>query len=589
MQTKRTAQPLTDAEERDLFRGEVHVARRAAEITARLVVEQFVKTEEILGKLQEKALTEERLRERLSEQLREAEIRERELAEARASAEAANEAKSSFLSSMSHELRTPLNAIIGYDEMLAEEAEEMGLAGFVHDLSRIRSAARHLLSVINDVLDLSKIEAGKMELYLEDFDAGVLVREVVATVEPLMRARGNVFEAGCPADLGAMHSDSTRVRQCLFNLLSNAAKFTERGSVTLAVERQDRGGRAWVVLTVRDHGIGMTPEQLAKLFQPFAQAEASTARRFGGTGLGLSVTRHLCRMMGGDIEVESEEGTGSTFTIRLPRDARAPEEEEDVSLESLPVPEATGATTVLVIDDDPAVRELLQRLLNREGFRVVTAADGEEGLRLARTLRPDVVTLDVIMPGMDGWTVLAALKADAAVADIPVVMLSIVDDRNLGYSLGAVEYLNKPVDRDRLRTILQKYVRELPHPVLVVDDDPAVREMLERQLVKEGWVVDGAENGRIALERVAERPPQLILLDLMMPEMDGFQFLAELRKREECRSIPVIVVTARELSAEERAFLNSNVQEILQKGATSREELLEDVRQLVSAACASRS
>ncbi len=577
-----------DAEERDLLRDEVHVARRASEITAQLVVEQFVKLEEVLGTLQDKAATEERLRERLAEELREAAIRERELAEARASAEAANLAKSSFLSSMSHELRTPLNAIIGYDEMLTEEAEELGHAGFVHDLRRIHAAARHLLSVINDVLDLSKIEAGKMELHLEEFDAGALLREVIATVEPLMRARGNRFEVECPVDLGKMHSDTTRVRQCLFNLLSNAAKFTEGGSVTLCATRQDRNGRAWVVLAVRDRGIGMTPDQLARLFQPFAQAEASTARRFGGTGLGLSVTRHLCRMMGGDVEVESVEGRGSTFTIRLPRDARAPREEEP-PLPPRALPDARGATTVLAIDDDPAVRELLQRVLNREGFRVVTAADGEEGMRLARALRPDVITLDVMMPVLDGWTVLSALKADAAVADIPVVMLSIVDDKDLGYSLGAAEYLTKPIDRDQLRAILQKYVRELPHPVLVVEDDAAAREMLVRQLVKEGWVVDEAENGQIALERVAERPPQLILLDLMMPVMDGFQFLTELRKREDGRSIPVIVVTARELGLEEREFLDTNVREILQKGATSREALLEQVRRQLVAAAGSRN
>jgi signal transduction histidine kinase/DNA-binding response OmpR family regulator/HAMP domain-containing protein len=543
--------------------------------------------------------------------------------EAREAAEAASRAKSTFLANMSHELRTPLNAIIGYSEMLAEDFQDEGLEGFVPDLQKIRAAGRHLLSLINDVLDLSKIEAGKMELYLETFEVSHLVDDVVSTAQPLVEKNANTLGIRCADDLGTMHADLTKVRQSLFNLLSNAAKFTEQGTITLDVARETVDGTDWVTFRVSDTGIGMTPEQVEKLFQAFSQAEASTARRYGGTGLGLAITRRFCQMMGGDITVESELGVGSTFTIRLPAEVvkrkAGPVPVAEPRFE--PVPEgacsepAEGASTVLVVDNDPSVHDMMRRLLGKEGFRVETASGGEEGLRLARELRPDAITLDVLMPGMDGWIVLTTLKSDPVLADIPVIMLTIVDDKSKGYALGASEYMTKPIGRERLVAILQKYqnaappfraepikdlftavsddpratllprYRSAPSPfrVLVVEDEATTRQMLRRTLEKEGWAVSEAENGRAALERVAENPPGLILLDLMMPEMDGFQFMDELRKNEAWRSIPVVVVTAKDLTAEDRLRLNGCVEEILQKGAYRREALLAEVRDLVAA------
>jgi GAF domain-containing protein/CheY-like chemotaxis protein len=509
----------------------------------------------------------------------------REIGDKSRQLEVADRHKSEFLANMSHELRTPLNAIIGYSEMLQEDAADLGAAQFTDDLQKINAAGKHLLELINAVLDLSKIEAGKMELYLESFDVASLVRDIAAVIQPLAAKNGNRLEVRCPEGIGAMRADLTKVRQALFNLLSNACKFTERGTVSLAVAREAAGGRDWMVFGVTDTGIGMTPEQVARLFEAFSQADAATTRRFGGTGLGLALSRRLCRMMGGDVTVASEAGRGSTFTIRLP--VQVTEAAHEAAAPAAPadhVPPEAG--TVLVIDDETAVRDLMQRFLAREGFRVVTAAGGEEGLRQARELRPDAITLDVMMPGMDGWAVLSALKADPDTADIPVVMLTIVDDRNLGYALGAADYLTKPIDRERVVTVLRKYRPDLP--VLVVDDDAGLRQLLRRMLEPEGYAVVEADNGRVALERLREVSPSVVLLDLMMPEMDGFEFVAEFRRHEAWRGIPIVVITARDLSREDHERLNGYVERILQKGAASRDQLLGEVRELVASSVARR-
>jgi CheY-like chemotaxis protein len=371
----------------------------------------------------------------------------------------------------------------------------------------------------------------------------------------------------------------------LLNLLSNAAKFTAGGTVTLEVSREDTATqRSWIVFRVADTGIGMTSEQIDRIFQAFTQADSSIQAKYGGTGLGLTLSRRLCQTMGGDITVESEVGMGSTFTVRLPATvASVPAVagfDGDGRNEMLP-----DAGMVLVVDDDPVARELLLRMLNKEGFRVATAGGGKEAIRLARELQPDAITLDVVMPDMDGWAVLTELKADPELAAIPVVMLSILDDRDLGYALGAAEYLTKPIDRDRLVALLRKYRHEHRGcTVLVVDDDPSMRELIRIVLDEEGCAVIEAENGRVALESVREEPPQLILLDLMMPEMDGFEFLSELRRHEEWRGIPVAVVTAKDLTQDDRARLNGHVARIMQKGASSRDDLLEEVHSLVSLA-----
>jgi signal transduction histidine kinase/DNA-binding response OmpR family regulator len=505
-----------------------------------------------------------------------------DLEEAKQEALEATKAKSTFLANMSHELRTPMNAILGYSEMLMEDAEDQGQEDFIPDLQKIHTAGKHLLGLINEILDLSKIEAGKMDLFLESFDVARMINDVASTLKPLVDKNANTLQVHVPPDLGTMHADLTKVRQSLFNLLSNASKFTEKGTITLEAAPVLRDGAKWLSFRVADTGIGMTPEQIDKLFQPFVQADASTSRKYGGTGLGMTITQLFVKMMGGEMNVASEPGAGTSFTVLLPAEVKVPPPAE------VPTPEAaepnilSGLNTVLVIEDDPGARDLLTRFLTKEGYRVETAAGGEAGLRLARELHPDIITLDVMMPDMDGWAVLSELKADPELADIPVVMLTIVDNKNLGYALGAADYLTKPIQRDRLLAILTKYCpSSQPATVLVVEDDVQTQEVTRRLLEKAGIQVMVAENGRVALERLAEGQPGLILLDLMMPEMDGFQFVEHVRQHEAWRTIPIVVVTAKDLTAEDRLRLNGSVADIIKKDAKGQEELLAEVSKMV--------
>ena len=504
-----------------------------------------------------------------------------EIRQKSAQLEAANQLKSQFLANMSHELRTPLNAIIGVTEMLLEDARDLKRDDEIEPLERVLRAGRHLLELINDILDLSKIEAGRMDLHADTFPIALLVGDVVKTIE-MTGKNGNKLVLECPPDIGSMHADQIRVRQVLLNLMSNANKFTKDGTVSVKVQREAREGRDWIAVAVTDTGIGMTPEQLSRLFNDFVQADASTTRKYGGTGLGLAISRRLCQMMGGEITVTSEPGKGSTFLMSLPAESGAvPVAAPARPAAVLPAGETPRGSVILVIDDDQSVLDLTERFLTRKGFKVVTANNGHEGLRLARELHPAAITLDVLMPQLDGWTVLAAIKGDPELADIPVILMTIIDDRTRGYALGATEYLIKPVSREKLTAVLRAACGTAGRKVLVIDDDEIMRSGVCQSLQRDGWEVSEAANGRIGIERLGQSRPDVIMLDLVMPEMNGFEFLVEMRSKPEWRDIPVLVVTAKDLTAEERAQLNGHVERVMDKGSAELAELLGEIGQVL--------
>ncbi len=527
---------------------------------------------------------------RANEQLEQKVVeRTAELERAVVAAKEANQAKSAFLAKMSHELRTPMNAIIGYSEMLLEDASDAGQDRTAEDLRKILSAARHLLGLINDVLDLSKIEAGKMQLYLETFDLQTIVTEVTSTIAPLVEKRKNQLVVTCSPSIGSMYGDATKIRQALLNLLSNSSKFTENGRIGLKVDREVQDSQVWVVMEVSDTGIGMTEEQLGRLFKAFTQADASTASKYGGTGLGLAISKQFAQMMGGDITVASKPGVGSTFTMRVParvKPARSPYALAEADKEKKKEEEVPTAPKgkVLIIDDDEAVHAVLSNMLTREGYSTRSAREGKEGLRLAREYRPDIVILDILMPGMDGWSVLSQLKAIPGFNDVPIILLTMMENKEMGFALGAADFLTKPIDAQKLLPVLERH-NAAKHSgiVLVVEDDPPSRDLVVRMLKKEGIEVREASNGREALDQLKGGVvPDMIILDLMMAEMDGFEFLRQIHPNPEWVKIPVVVVSSLDLNTEAQEALKGQVERIFQKGRFSRDDLLREVRETIN-------
>ena len=501
-------------------------------------------------------------------------LKTKEMAVARDEAREASSAKSRFFANMSHELRTPLNAIIGYSEMLLEDCEDLGNEDMIPDLKRITNSSKHLLSLINNVLDLSKIEAGKMDMYFTPFSIEIMIETIKDVSEPLATKNNNEFIIKNNVD-GEMTADETKLRQCIVNFLSNAFKFTENGKVALVIDSIDKEGQEFINFDIKDNGIGMTEEQLGKLFDTYTQAERSTSAKYGGTGLGLSISKHFAEMMGGGVEVTSEVGEGSTFSIFVPRVTEDQIEEDDSDIQNPALSE--GDEYILLVDDDKATHDVVKRAIKKEGYTVYSAFDGDEGMEQARKTIPKLILLDVLMPGRDGWSVLKEIKNDVKLKDVPVVITSVLNEESLATSLGADDYMKKPIDRSFFINLVKRYITEKDQKVLIVDDDENTRDLLAKIINSEGYLSIDAKNGEDALERAKEKP-DLIVLDLDMPRMDGFEFIEA--SRELGLNIPIVVFSGKDITAVEEKMLSKYTEGIVKK-ESKVEALVKEVNQIL--------
>ena len=503
-----------------------------------------------------------------------------EMETARDEARDASDQKTKFFANMSHELRTPLNAILGYGEMLYEDCEDLGYDDLLPDLKKITSSGSHLLSLINNILDLSKIEAGKMELFVTSFEIENMVQTIKDVSEPLAAKNDNGFVINLDGAMGSMSQDETKLRQCLTNFLSNGFKFTKNGTVTLDVKARMIDDVEFIDFAVIDTGAGMSPEGVAKVFEEYTQAERSTSANYGGTGLGLPISKKFAEMMGGDVIVTSEEGVGSVFTMSVPREC--PEYSED-EVEGNVINLDDQDNLVVLVDDDVAMHDLIKRTISKLNLTLLGATNSEKGMELIREVKPKLILLDVLMPGRDGWSLLKECKTDKDLKDIPVIMISQLNQSNLAASLGANDYLTKPIDRSHFINTLKRILGNdtKDKKVLVIDDDKDVRELLSRLLKDAGYRPIDARDGKEGLERTKDEPA-LIILDLEMPRMDGFEFLDNYIKDvpEESRA-PVLVFSGKDLTDVQEDLLKERVVGLVKKDDVSMDNLSKMIQGIV--------
>ncbi|MEE2858645.1 MAG: response regulator [Candidatus Neomarinimicrobiota bacterium] len=506
--------------------------------------------------------------------------RTKELFYAKEKAESAAQAKSEFLANMSHELRTPLNAIIGFCEILIEDASEMQQSGFVNDLNKIHKSGKHLLALINDILDLSKIEVRKMDVNINSFLLTDLVKTVIETLAPYAKINNNVIDHNLPNDDIVLRSDELKIRQILFNLLSNACKHSEDGIILLKIDLKEVDGEMFVDFIIQDNGVGIPEDKLDEIFEPFSQADKQENEKIKSTGLGLTISKVYTELLGGSIKVKSILGEGATFTASILRDYYVSKnnlnEDVAVDLDEKNIDGNDGK--ILIIDDDIIFLDLINTRLSKEGYAVYTANSGEKGIVKARQILPDIIILDIVMPDIDGWTVYKKIKSTPLLSEIPIIIVTIGDYQKMAEDFGIIDFLSKPIEWSALSKMLEKYKNTAQsRHILVVDDDSTTRVILRKMLIKDGWRVAEAENGEDALGRMSKEKPELILLDLLMPVMDGFEFLRKIKESDKYRDIPVMVITSKDLSEDDYSFLSANVDQVIQKGKYTRKELIKRI------------
>ena len=506
-------------------------------------------------------------------------IRERtkELFFAKEKAESAAQAKSEFLANMSHELRTPLNAILGFCEILIEDATELKQDGVVSDLEKIHTSGIDLLALINDILDLSKIEVKKIDINISSFEMKNLVNSVKTTLEPYAKINRNNIQINLPKKSIVVSSDELKIRQILFNLLTNACKNSEESDINLTITRETVKKINYIAFKVQDFGVGIPKNKMKEIFEPFNQGNIIDNSKLKGTGLGLTISKTYSELLGGYIHVKSKEGLGSTFTSYILQDYyRKKGKSEEYKIVEIPqISPFPQKGKILIIDDDINFLDLIDRRLSKEGYLIFTANYGKSGLNKANKLVPDIIILDIVMPDMDGWTVYKKLKTTPLLSQIPVIIVTIGDYEKMAKDFGVVDFLAKPIKWKTLNVILSKYkiIGKSKH-ILVIDDDSATRIILRKMLVKDGWRVDEAENGKVALDRIKKEKPELILLDLLMPVMDGFKFLKVIKGKDSLIDIPIIVITSKDLTADDYSYLTANVDRVIQKGDYTRKEII---------------
>ena len=505
--------------------------------------------------------------------------RTKELFFAKDKAEKASQTKSEFLANMSHELRTPLNAIIGFCEILVEEATDLKLKAFIDDLKKIHRSGKHLLSLIIDILDLSKIEVKKIDINVGKFQLDEMISSVIETLDQYAKINNNVIEVTLPKESISMSSDKLKLKQILFNLISNACKHSENSKIKFIVSQKAEKKSKLINFKIQDRGVGIPKEKLASIFDPFIQARNDVNSKVKGSGLGLTISKAYAELLGGDIEVKSIEGKGSTFRLCVLQHYYNINEQDGVReiKTVLKKQSSSNLTKILVIDDDNVFLEQIKKVLSKHGYKVYTENKGEKGILKAKNILPDVIILDIIMPKENGWYIYDKLTKIPSISKIPIITIGDYDKIQDGF--GIVDFLNKPINWKKLNQLLNKYTlpKSYDKYILIVDDDLTTRTILSKMLKKDGWNVKKAQNGKIAINKLIANKPELILLDLMMPVMDGFEFIKIVKRNASWKSIPIIVITSKDLTEDDYYFLSEKVESVIQKGKYTRKELIKKI------------